>query len=67
METTSLLWGIVFGSFGLAYFIYGRKQQALVPLLCGVVLMVFPYFVPNTILLVTIGVVLIITPYFVRF
>lgn len=67
METTSLFWGIVFGSFGLAYFIYGRKQQALVPLLCGIVLMVFPYFIANTILLVIIGVVLIITPYFVRF
>ena len=67
METTSLLWGMVFGSFGLAYFIYGRKQQALVPLLCGIVLMVFPYFIANTILLVIIGVVLIIAPYFVRF
>jgi hypothetical protein len=61
------LWGLVFGSFGLAYFIYGRKQQALVPLLCGLVLMVFPYFVANTIVLVLIGVVLIVTPYFVRF
>ena len=67
MDTSSLLWGLVFGSFGLAYFIYGRKQQALVPLLCGLVLMVFPYFVANTILLVIIGVVLIVTPYFVRF
>jgi hypothetical protein len=28
--------------------------------------MIFPYFVSNTILLITIGIVLIVIPYFVR-
>jgi len=37
-----------------------------VPLVCGVALMIFPYFVSNTILLVILGVALIATPYFVR-
>jgi hypothetical protein len=45
---------------------YGRKQKVVVPLICGLVLMVFPYFIPNTILLVAIGVGLIALPYFVR-
>jgi hypothetical protein len=62
-----LLWGLLFGSFGLAYFIYGRKQRAVVPLLCGLVLMFFPYFVSNTIALVVIGLALIVMPYFVRY
>ncbi|MET0655217.1 MAG: hypothetical protein ABWY94_06570 [Pseudoxanthomonas sp.] len=67
MDTASLLWGLVFGSFGLGYFIYGKNQKALVPALCGVVLMVFPYFVSSTLLLVIIGAGLLAIPWFVRF
>ena len=66
MSMSSLLWGLLFGSAGLGFFLYGKKQQAVVPLLCGLALMVFPYFVSNTILLVTIGAVLTALPYFVR-
>lgn len=61
-----LLWGLVFGSVGLGFFIYGRKQKRAVPLLCGLALMIFPYFVSNTVLLVALGLVLIVIPYFVR-
>lgn len=61
-----LLWGLLFGSIGLGFFMYGRKQKAVVPLLCGLSLMVFPYFVSNTVLLVAIGIALIAIPYFVR-
>jgi hypothetical protein len=61
-----LLWGLLYGSIGLGFFIYGRKQKAVVPLICGLALMIFPYFVSNTILLVAIGAVLIAVPYFVR-
>jgi hypothetical protein len=65
-STSSLLWGLLFGSAGLGFFLYGKKQQAVVPLFCGLALMVFPYFVSNTILLVAIGFALIALPYFVR-
>jgi hypothetical protein len=37
-----------------------------VPLVCGLALMVFPYFVSNLILLVGIGAVLVAIPYFFR-
>jgi hypothetical protein len=57
---------VLFGSIGLGFFIYGRKQSAPVPLLCGIALMVFPYFVSNQLLLVGIGVVLCAIPYFLR-
>jgi hypothetical protein len=66
MSTSSLLWGLLFGSVGLGFFVYGRKQKVVVPLVCGLVLMVFPYFIANTILLVAIGAALIALPYFVR-
>jgi hypothetical protein len=59
-----LLWGVLFGSVGLAYFVYGKKQQRFVPLLCGIALMAFPYFISNTVLLVVVGLVLSAVPYF---
>jgi hypothetical protein len=37
-----------------------------VPLVCGLALMVFPYFVSNVILMVGIGVLLLAIPYFLR-
>ena len=61
-----LLWGLLFSSIGLGFFIYGKKQQRLIPLICGLALMVYPYFVESVLLLMGIGIVLIALPYFVR-
>ena len=66
LSTSSLLWSLLFGSVGFGFFLYGKRQQAIVPLICGLTLMVFPYFVSSTFLLVAIGAVLIAIPYFVR-
>jgi hypothetical protein len=66
LDTSSLLWGLLFGSVGLGFFVYGRKQRAVVPLVCGLLLMVFPYFVSNVALLVTVGILLCVVPYFLR-
>ena len=57
---------MLFGSIGLGFFIYGKKQRQAVPLACGLALMVYPYFMSNTILVVLVGVVLTAIPYFVR-
>ena len=51
----------------MGYFIYGRKQRAVVPLVCGLALMVIPYFVSSSALLAAVGAVLAGVPYFVRF
>jgi predicted membrane protein len=66
VNTSLLLWGLLFGSIGLGFVIYGRRQRAVVPLLCGAALMIFPYFVSNSVVLVAIGVLLIAIPYFLR-
>ena len=50
----------------MGYFVYGKKQRAVVPLLCGVALMVFPYMVTSTYWMVLVGGVLAAIPYFVR-
>lgn len=61
-----LLWGLLFSCIGLGFFMYGKRQRSVVPLVCGLVLMVYPYFVANTVVLVVIGVVLTAIPYFLR-
>jgi len=66
MSTASLLWGLVFGSFGMGYFVYGKKQNRVVPLVCGLVLMVFPYVVSNDTLLAIIGLALMAAPFFIK-
>ena len=66
MSTASILWALLFGSVGSGFFIYGKKQQAGVPLVCGLILIILPYFVSSTLVLVLLGVMLIAVPYFVR-
>jgi type II secretory pathway component PulF len=65
-SAAGLLWGVFFSSLGLGYFMYGKKQKAAVPFACGVALMLYPYFVTNTIMLVVVGVTLAVIPYFVK-
>jgi hypothetical protein len=66
-NTASLLWSVLFSSVGLGYFVYGKKQGRGIPLLSGVVLMAFPYFVSNAFLMVLIGAVFIALPFVVRY
>lgn len=61
-----LLWSLVFSLFGLGFFIYGKRQASPIPLVVGMTLMIYPYFVSNLILLVCIGIALIALPYFVK-
>jgi hypothetical protein len=66
VSTSSILWGVLFGSLGAGYALYGKKQRALIPFLSGVALMLFPYFVHNTYLLVVIGAALAAVPFIFR-
>lgn len=66
MDTSTLLWSVLFGAIGAGYFVYGKKQRAWVPLCCGLALMVFPYFIANVWLLVGVGALLCGLPYFYR-
>jgi len=66
LSTSWLFWGLIFGSIGFGFFIYGKKQKAIVPMVCGIILLIFPYFISNTLLLVTIGVALMAIPFFVK-
>jgi len=62
-----LLCSVISGSFGLGYFVYGKKQQKYMAMVCGAGLMVYPYFTDNWWLTIGIGVVLIALPFIFRF
>jgi hypothetical protein len=61
-----LIWGMLFGAIGFGYFLYGKKQKAIVPLITGIALCVVPYFIADVYVLVLVGVILMVIPYFVR-
>ncbi|MAA65058.1 MAG: hypothetical protein CL581_09820 [Alteromonadaceae bacterium] len=61
-----LLFGLVLGSIGIGYFVYGRRQDHIVARYTGLALMLFPYVVSDPVLMVVIGVLLMLLPRFVR-
>jgi hypothetical protein len=65
-DSAMLIWGVFFGAIGLGFFVYGKKQKRIVPYLSGIALIIFPYFVSNTSILVITGSILMVLPYFVR-
>ncbi|MCH7352876.1 amino acid transport protein [Acinetobacter sp. NIPH 1958] len=67
MNATQLFLGVIFSSIGLGYFLYGKKQKMTVPLVCGLILMLFTYFIDSTAMISIIGVILSVVPYFLRF
>jgi len=60
---TTLIFSILFGSIGMGYFVYGKKQQAAIPLLAGIVLCIFPYFVSNVYIMLLVGIALTVLPW----
>jgi hypothetical protein len=50
--------GLLFGTVGLAAFVYGKKNANWRPMVVGAALMVYPYFVEQTWLLYGLGVAL---------
>ena len=53
-----LVSGLLFGGIGFVAFMYGKRQASLKAMLIGVLLMVYPYFVSNTLASYAIGILL---------
>ena len=62
----SLFAAIVFGAVGLAAFVYGKRTGVMRPMLIGIALMVYPYFVAETTISVLIGLALCFLLYLFR-
>lgn len=66
MNTSTLIWGVIFGSIGLGFFVYGKKQKAIIPFISGIGLMLFPYFISNVFFLVIAGIIFVALPFVVK-
>lgn len=55
LDASSLIAGFVVSGVGFVLFSYGRKMGRVPQVITGLVLMVFPYFVPNVLLMLGIG------------
>jgi hypothetical protein len=60
----NILAGFIFGTIGWGAWRYGRRLERTKPILIGLVLMIYPYFIYNPYLLWGIGVILIVTLWF---
>ena len=64
--TAEVAWAMLFAAVGLGYVTYSRRQRTVMPLVCGISLFVFPYFMPNVYMLVLAGIVIMALPWFIK-
>lgn len=43
----SLVGGLLFGSIGFVAFVYGKRMNLWKMMICGLLLMIYPYFIEN--------------------
>jgi len=63
----NLLIGIIASAFGVAYIVYGRRQTKFVPLIAGVSLCAYSYFIDSWVWLCVVGVLLLAAPFVIDF
>ncbi len=54
----NIIAGLLFGTIGFVAFNYGRKEKSAKPFGIGLVLMVYSYFIPDTLWMYIIGITL---------
>ena len=57
---------ILFGGIGFVAFSYGKKSDLFRPMIIGLALMIYPYFVPGTLGIYLVGIALTAILYFWR-
>ena len=65
-SAANLIGGFVFGSIGFVAFIYGKRMNVWKPMLLGLGLMIYPYFISDDKIMLVIGIVGSIALFFVR-
>lgn len=57
-STAALIGSLIFGSVGFVAFIFGKKNEEFRPMLLGIALMAYPYFVKQTLPMFAVGIIL---------
>ncbi len=58
--------GLFAGVFGMAYFVYGKRTMKYVPMIAGVALCVYPYFIDDLLWVCVVGVLLLAAPFVIH-
>lgn len=66
MTENVLIAGVITSAIGMGYFLYGKRQQSLVPWVCGLMLLIVPFLISDVTALLAVSALLAATPYFVR-
>ncbi len=66
-DPSGLFVALVAGAFGMAYFVYGKRQTKFVPMIAGVLLCVYPYFFDSLLWLCIVGGALLVAPFVIDF
>lgn len=62
-EGTSMMLSMLWGAIGTGFFIYGKKQAKALYLICGIGLIVGPYFISNVLVNAILGTLMTIAPF----
>jgi len=66
LSGASFVGNLIFGSIGFVAFVYGKRMSLWKMMLCGLALMVFPYFVEDMTVLFALGAIGTVALFFLR-
>lgn len=66
MESTKVFFLILVSIVGMGYVYSGKKSANFAFVISGVIMMIYPYLIDNTIIVSLLAVVLIVAPFFVK-
>ena len=61
----ALLIGILTGALGMAYIVYGKRETKFAPLLSGIGLCAYSYFIDSWVWLCVVGLLFAVVPFVV--
>jgi hypothetical protein len=56
----------LFGTIGMGYLMYGKRQSEFLFMLTGGLLMIYPYFMSNSLAILMVGAALLASPFLLR-
>jgi 4-hydroxybenzoate polyprenyltransferase len=66
MDGTTLFIGLITGLLGTAYFIYGKKQRKLVPIVVGICLSIVPFVFGGWLSCSAVSILLCLAPFVIK-
>jgi hypothetical protein len=64
---TNFVIGIITGALGVAYIVYGKRETKFFPLIAGVLLCAYSYFIDSWVWLCVVGALLLAAPFIIDF